>query len=703
MGQTIDGALDRLFEPRSIAIVGASGRDGNPFARPLQYLLQFGYEGAILPINPNYPDLFGVPCYPTLEAAGGSPDLVLVLVPAVAALDVVEQCAKVGAGAAIVFSSGFAEVGEHGRRLQTQMAEVARASGMRLVGPNCQGMYYGPSKVAATFTGAMDGGLPDRTGVAYVGQSGAIGGSVLDLARQRGVGMSAWVSVGNQADLSVAEAALDLVRREEIQVVALYLESIDDGATFIDLAVTAAELDKKLVVLRSGRTAAGQRAAASHTGALTPPGAAFDAAARRCGVIVVDDVDELLDATYVSSRFGRGHGRRTVILTTSGGAGSIAADHLAGLDMELPHLADDLRRNLSTVIPDFGSVDNPVDVTAQLFSKGVHAFGDVCARIAGDPDVDQLAVVLTMVVGAPAEALARDVAEVVDATSTPVHLCWLAGNEQTADARSQLRQMRIPVYDSVHRLAQAASWASVPCDADPYGAPPPEPALELPQLRRPVLTEWQATELLRAAGVPVPQGVLVRDPADAADAVRSVGGLAVLKVQGETILHKTELGLVQLGVTEATAEAVVTTLVAAAGGSRIDGVLVQEQVPQGLELLVGVTAPVPGLPPLLTVGLGGLVAELVGDVASVSLPLARHDIERALLSLKTAPILTGYRGRGAYDLEAAVGAIHGVCRLAGAIGPRLLELEVNPLIVQPGQGGAVAADALLALRPSTAN
>lgn len=687
-----------LLCPRSVAIVGASGRAGNPFARPLQYLLDYGFEGTLLPVNPGYAELHGLRCYPSLSSIGAPPDLVLVLVPAAQAGDVIAEAAEAGAGAAIIFSSGFAEVGPEGRHAQDHLGQLAQRTGMRILGPNCQGVYFEPSRLVATFTGAIGVGLPAPTGVAYVGQSGAIGGSVLDLARERGVGMSAWVSAGNQADLTVPEVALDLVRRDEIDVLALYLETLDDGTTFVELAATAAELDKHLVVLRSGRTAVGQRAAASHTGALSPPGEAFEAVARRHGAVVVDDVDELLDAAHVRSRFGRGRGRRTVVLTSSGGAGAIASDHLTEAGLELPALGPELRTELSAVIPDFGSVENPVDVTAQLFSHGVHAFGDVCARIAADDDVDQLAVVLTMVTGRAADALAADLADLVDGTGIPVHLCWLAGHEQTASARALLRERRIPVHDSVRRLAQAVRWVASSHRRRPSA---PGEAAPLPAIA-PVtttMTEWQAGELLAAAGVPTPRGVLVGDPSEARAAVEAVGGTAVCKVQSPVLMHKSELGLVQLDITVDDAVAVVTKLLEAVAGTPVDGVLVQEQVPPGLELLVGITSTTPGLPPLLTVGMGGVTAELLADVASECLPLDRSDVEALLDRLKSAALLTGYRGRPAPDRDAAVDAITNLARLASALGPRLLELEVNPLIVQPVGGGAMAADALIRLRP----
>lgn len=686
--------LDSLFRPRSIAIVGASSRTGSPGSRPLEYLLELGYNGTILPINPAHEALHGLRCHPSLAALDVVPDVVLVSVPASAAVAVVEESAQLGVGAAIVFSSGFAEASDEGRRAQTMMTEAARASGMRIVGPNCQGVYFGPSKAALTFTGSLSGGAPTDTGVAYIGQSGAIGGSVLDLARPRGLGLTAWVSVGNQADVTVAEAALDLVRRDEIHVAALYLESVDDGATFMELAETAAHLGKKLVVLRGGRTEIGQRAAASHTGALTPPGAAFDAVAARLGVVIVDDIDELVDAAFVMSRFGSGHGRRTVVLSGSGGAGSLAADHFDDAGIELPELPKELRDELSEVIPDFGSVDNPVDVTAQLFTRDAHQFGRICERLANHSEIDQLGVIVNVLTGEPAEAFATDVVRIAAAAPIPVHLCYLASHETTAAPRAILRDGRVPVYDSLRRLAQAARWAATP-PATPRVEPRP---LDLPDVEGVVLTEWRATSLLRAAGVAVPRGVLIQDPAEAVSAVREVGGRAVCKVQSADVLHKTELGFVALGVTEDDARLVVSEMLGRAGAVTVDGVLVQEMLPVGLELLVGVTCPLSGLPPLLTVGLGGIVAELIGDVASTSLPVTRQDVENLVLQLRTSALLTGHRGRDPYDLAGAVDAIHAIASLASTLGARLLELEVNPLIVQSNGGGAVAADALVRLR-----
>ena len=696
MGERLS-SFDRIFEPASVAIVGASGRSGNPFARPLEYLVELGYEGEILPINPGYQELRGLKCYPSLDDLEVTPDLVLVLVPAAAVPAAVESAARLGAGGVIVFSSGFAETGVEGRAAQEQLRSLAGET--RIIGPNCQGIYFAGSKLAATFTGAIQGGLPAPSGVAYVGQSGAIGGSVLDLARAKGVGLSAWVSVGNQIDVTVAEVAHDLVHRPGIDVIAMYIESLDDGAAFVDLAASAAELDKSLVILRSGRTTIGQRAAASHTGAMTPPGAEFEAAARRFGAILVDDVDELLDAASALSRFGRPHGRRTVIVTSSGGAGALAADHLTDAGLELPPLVGDLRQSLASVIPDFGSVENPVDVTAQLFAGGTHAFGAVCRQIAADPDVDQIAVVLTMVTGEAADALAADLVDVIDETATPIHIAWLASEEQTTGARSILRKHRVPVHNSISRMSASARWiaSALPSlrSTGPLGR-----AYDLDDQLSGQLTEWQSGKLLSDFGVPIPAGQLIQTADQAADAVEAVGGRGVLKMQAAQILHKSELGLVRLDVTAANAEAVASELLSAVAAGDREGILVQEQLGSGLELLVSVIRSSSGLPLLLTVGRGGTETELLGDLASISLPADRSEINELLSTLRSAPLLDGFRGRPAFDRDAAVAAIDGIAQLAQALGPKLIEIEINPLIVQAAGNGATAADALINLRPS---
>ncbi|HYH33451.1 MAG TPA: acetate--CoA ligase family protein [Pseudonocardia sp.] len=691
-------ALDRMLRPRGVALVGASGRPGSPMARPLRYLREHGFTGGIHPVNPSYTELEGVPCHPSLAAVPGPVDLVLALVPAPAAAGVVREAGAVGAAGVVVFASGFAETGPAGARLQAELAAAAREAGVRVLGPNCQGLLHAPTGLVATFTAAADRRLRPAGGVAYVGQSGAVGGSILDLSAEMGLGLTAWASTGNQADLDLVEVASALLGEPDVRVLLLYVESVADGTAYLRLARRARNAGKHLVVLRSGRTSAGRRAAASHTGSMLGDDAAFVLASARHGVVLVDDVDELLAVAASLSAAPRPEGRRVAVVTTSGGAGSLAADRCSDADLELPELRTATQDRLRPLIPAFGALANPVDVTAQLFSRGADAFGDVCRIVADDPGVDAVAVVLTMVVGEAGAALAKDLVGTSARLSKPLMVAWLAGQEQTTEGRAVFRAAGIPVFSSVGDLARAAGLVAPP-------RAPAAPAVALPRAVAPdpdriraLLDPPDATALLDATGITRPASRVVRSRQEAADAVAGLGGAAAMKLQAAGLAHKSDVGGVRLDVDSARAADVFDELLAAARAhhvDRVDGVLVQAMVPAGAELVVGATGGRDGFPPLVTVGFGGITTELYADVASGLAPVSPEEAWAMLRRLRAWPLLAGFRGAPARDVRAAVDAVVRVGHAAVAAGPRLAEFEVNPLVVGlPGEG-ATAVDVLV--------
>jgi acyl-CoA synthetase (NDP forming) len=687
--------LDSLLAPRSIAIVGATGKPGSPFGRPLEFLLSH-FDGEVHPVNPKYEEIRGARCYPSLTAIERPVDLAMILVPAGGVEPVVEECCRLGVGTAIIYSSGFAELGPTGRRRQERLVEIARGSNLRLLGPNCQGVIYASRGLVATWTSGVAGGLSEPSGLAYVGQSGAVGGAVLQMARDQGTGLSAWVSVGNEADLTLCEVASALVERDDISVIAAYVESLVDGEQYVRLAARCAELDKGLVLLRAGITEIGRKAAISHTGAMLSADETFDAVARQYGAEVVMDLDQLLDVSAARLRFGRGVGRRVAVLTSSGGAGSLAADHLTLAGLDVPELRPEVQRELRNRIPAFGAVANPVDVTAQLFFGDDPGFIDVGRLLAHQDDIDQLVVVLTVIVGDQATAIVRRLVALAQEAGKPLHFCWLVGEQDTEEARRLLREAGVGSYSAFARLATVARAitrmprirrSAVPDRADGH----------FQHSEDRMVGEWRAGALLDAAGVPRPRSRLVHSPDEAAAAVTHVGGRAVCKVQSPEILHKSDVGGVVLDVTAARARDVVAELLSAHTGRAVDGVLIQEQIRDGLELIVGIVRQRPDLPPLLSVGLGGIVTEVLGDVASEALPCDHDDIEHMLSSLKAGPLLHGFRNRTGYDVPAAVDAIFRIAQASELLGERLEEFEVNPLIVLPAGRGAVAADVLIRL------
>ncbi|MCO1657072.1 acetate--CoA ligase family protein [Pseudonocardia humida] len=700
--RTAGTALEALFRPRAVAILGASGRPGNPFARPLQYLQELGFTGGIHPVNPNYVTLRGIPCHPGLDVLPEPVDLVLMLVAAGEVARQLPAVAAAGAKAAVVFASGFAEVGPDGLALQRQMVATARDHGVRLLGPNCQGVLSVHDRMAATFTAALETGLPRPGDVAYIGQSGAVGGSVLSLARERGLGIGAWTSTGNQADLSALEIGTYLVEDPRIEVLTLYLESPVDGVEYARLVGRARELGKAVLVLRSARSGAGARAAASHTGAIIGPDAAFRAMSAEYGVIEADDVEDFVATAQALSSLPRAAGRRLAVVTTSGGAGSLAADQAEDVGLVVEPLTADTQQRLVEVVPAFGAVTNPVDVTAQMFRNDeVTEFVQVCRTVLADPGVDAVLVALTMVTGQLATRMAAGLAEVWDGADKPMEVVWLAGREQTAEARAMLRDQGRPVLDSPRlatRVLRALVRADPPRSAHPLPVPAAAPAA-LPAAGG-VLTEATGAVLLDALGVARPAGRLVRTGAQAAEVAAELGGPLVLKIQSPGILHKTERGGVRVGVAVDAAATAVDELLAAFAGEDVDGVLVQAMAGSGPELVVGLTNDEPGFPPLLTVGIGGTATELYRDTVSRLAPVDPAQAEAMVRALRAAPLLTGHRGAPGHDLAAAARAIALLSSLAVELGDRLAELEINPLRLGDGGATAVALDFLMRLHPT---
>ncbi|WP_212567138.1 acetate--CoA ligase family protein [Pseudonocardia sp. Ae150A_Ps1] len=685
---------ERMFRPRGVAVLGATGRPDSPMARPLRWLAERGFAGAVRPVNPKYDELAGLPCFPSLADVPGPVDLVLAMVPAPHAEAAVREAGAAGAAAVVVFASGFAETGPEGADLQHALVRAGRESGVRVLGPNCQGVIYPPARLFATFTAAADRPLTGTSGIAYAGQSGAVGGSVLDLAAEQGLDLTAWVSTGNQADVDVAEVGRFLVRQPEVSVLAVYLEAVQDGAAYARLAAEAAASGTALVVLRSGRSESGRRAAVSHTGAMLGDDTAFRLVSHRHGVVLVDDVDELLAAATALRGGPRPRGRRIAAVTTSGGAGILAADRCESTALELPGLAPETRAKLARVVPEFGALANPVDVTAQLFNRDDRAFGDVCSIVCADPSVDALMVLLTMVVGDQATDLAEDLAGAMAGTDVPCSVVWLAAADRTTEARATLRRAGIPVFSSIAVAARVAGALAPPATADtpllPAGDAVPGPA------HRPPRTDGWA--LLRRTGVPAPASAEVRRRDEVLPAARDLAGAVgtvVMKAVAPGLEHKTDAGGVRLGVPVASAADVFDEL--SARVPELEAVLVQEAVPPGLELLVGVAGARDGWPPVVTVGLGGTATEVHRDVATALVPTTPDEARGLLRELRSWPLLAGHRGAPPRDVDAVVDVL---VRLGAAVAdrPDIEELEINPLIVGAAGDGVVAVDVLVTTR-----
>jgi acyl-CoA synthetase (NDP forming) len=684
--------MSKLFAPSGVAVIGASPKASSMGRSLLKALTLHRFPGNIAAVNPGHADIDGTPCFPSLGDVPFDVDLALLFVPAAGIADAVMAAGECGVGAAVVFSSGFAETGEAGRLAQEQLAQTCRSAGVRLLGPNCQGFVDFRSGLAATFSPAVLGAdRNDLSPVAYIGQSGAIGGSFFDLARARGVTPTAWVSTGNEVDLTAVETATDLASSGDFDLLCLYLERVPEGRSWFDLLDTAAATGTRLAVLRSGRSESGRRAAASHTGALVGDDAAFDLSCQHSGVLVVGDVDELVDLAVSVRRSRTILGRGVGVVTTSGGAGGLAADHLEDHGLHVPQLSTATTQRLREVLPAFAGLGNPVDVTAELMMRRPEGLHEVCQILAEDPAIAQVLLVLTNVVG----EMALSMADAIKATGDlQITVAYLAAADQIGEALQRLRAGGAVPHSSIGAAVAAMAHALQP------QRPAPRSHAAGPRRPPPVATsstEWGATPLLDWAGVAHPFAALAASPSEAAGLAMRGSSTVVLKVQSPQVLHKSEHGAVRIGVEPhdagAAAQQMLDRVNAEVPGAQIEGILVQGMAREGSELLVGVRAGQQGYPPTITVGLGGTSVEIYGDVATAFAPVTVEQAHDLLSSLRGAALLSGFRGSSPRDVDAAAAAIAALSQLGSV--PDLLVVEVNPLIVHEAGCGATAVDVLL--------
>ncbi|MFO1328804.1 MAG: acetate--CoA ligase family protein [Rubrivivax sp.] len=693
-----DPRLEGLLRPRSIALIGASADLGKINGRPLKHLLGKGYAGRILPVNPKYGQIAGLPCVPTIDALPEAADLAVVMVPAAEVVASVQALGRRGVGAAVVFSSGFGEMGPEGKRLEAELAIVARASGVRLLGPNCLGFVNAFENVYATFSQYADG--PTGAGpIAFVTQSGAFGTAIAALVRQRGLGLGYFVNTGNQADLSFAELMSEVVDDPRIRVCAGYLEGLDDGAALVTLAERCRSLGKPLVLTKVGRLAAGARAAASHTGSLAVPDAVFDAVLRQHGVLRARNEEQMLDMLEALAQPRAALGPGLGIATQSGGAGVMMADRAEELGLQVPTLTPAVQQRVAAVMPAFGAAGNPVDVTGQFVARP-ELLREAVLALMDDPQV-HVGIVWLQLMTAHVDTLVPLFEAIHAATTKPLFVCWVAA---PPEALQRLRAAGIVVYGAGERAVEGAAalvaWHdTMRREAEPLPALPPPawPAPPAPGVQPTV----QATEWLRAAGVPMAPVALAVDEDAAVAAWRAFGAPVALKIESPELTHKTEVGGVLLHLNDEAAlrqawRTLMANVRAQSPQARIDGAVVQPMAGGHLELVVGVQRdPVFGM--VVMVGFGGVWVEVLKDVSFRRAPFGPDEAQRMLAELRLAPLLDGVRGQPAVDRGAVARLLSSLSGWAATMAPWLAELDLNPIRV--GREGPVAVDCVMVLRP----
>jgi len=694
--------LHAALDPASIAIVGASDNPHKVGGRPILYMKRYGYRGTIYPINPARAEVQGLKAYADLAALPAAPEMAIVAVAGEEAVRAVEACAARGVKVAVVMASGFGEVGAAGKVLQDRMLTAARGAGMRMIGPNCQGIANLASGTIASFSTMFHEIEPQDGPVAIVSQSGACAAAIYVLARQRGLAVRHAHATGNEADVTVSDLALEVVRDPGVGLVLLYLEAIPNPAVLAQAAEQARRRNVAIVAVKAGRTASGQKAASSHTGALASEDRVVDAFLAKHGIWRADDPHALVSAGHLYLKGWRPRNERIVVVSNSGASCVMAADAAEAFGLPLAALSPATREKMKAVLPGFATAVNPIDVTGALLGNS-DQFGRLLPVIAEGVDADlMLAAIPIAGAGYDLPRYARDFAAHSAATG-----CAVAVAATQAEVRREFEQAGLPAFErereAMQALAQLARHAAllraVPASAAAQDKLPTLPTLPTIAPGGRFIGEAQSLALLGGAGLEVIAHRLCTSEAEVRAAFAALGGPVALKACSPDAPHKTELGLVALGVADADAAArefVRQRLRLESIEARFEGAIVARMADKGRELALGARID-PQFGPVVMIGDGGIYLEALKDFVLLLPPFDAAEARAALARLRIAPLLAGVRGEAPRDLDALAQM---AVRLGAAIvawQDRVISIDVNPVMVYAAGEGAVALDALIEL------
>jgi len=693
--------LDPILKPRSIAVIGASRMSNTIGHQIFANLLQYGFTGAVYPVNPNASSIQSVRAYPNIGALPEPIDLAVIVVPKERVLEVARGCGQSGVKGLVVISAGFREIGGVGVDRERQLVDIVREYGMRMVGPNCMGVLNTDPSVSmnATFAPAM----PPPGRAAFVSQSGALGLNVVDHAAEYGIGISQFVSIGNKPDVSGNDLLAAWEHDPTVGVILMYVESFGNPRRFLELASRITRL-KPIIAVKSGRSKVGARAASSHTGALAASDAAVNALLTQAGVLRAESIEELFDMAMAFTDRPLPRSRRTAVVTNSGGPAILAADALETRGLELQELQQATVAQLKPLFPEEASIRNPLDMIASATPANYRTALEAVLR---DPGVDSALAVFVPPLG----VRQQDVAEaIVAAAATNVHkpvLAVLMGREGLPQGRTELHKAGIPAYvfpESAARglaaLCRQREWIGRPVEQAPvFEVDRARAAGALANGRTGAarkLGEFEALELLAAYGVPVAAARVANDPDEAARVAIQIGFPVVIKAIAPQLAHKTDVGAVRLDLNSPQQVAAAAREAISAVGRAIgDGkgapprILVQRMVSSGRETIVGVSRD-PAFGPLVMFGLGGIYVEAVKDVVFRVAPIQPLDARDMIRSIRGVAVLDGVRGAPPVDFAALGDVLLRISQLA-MDHPEIAELDVNPLLALPS--GVVAVDA----------
>ncbi|WP_045573115.1 acetate--CoA ligase family protein [Desulfosporosinus sp. I2] len=695
-----------FMEPTGVAIIGASQDFKTINGKILKYLLKHKYHGQIYPVNPKYQEIEGLTCYSSVGAISEQVDLALIAVTAARVPGILRDCGAKGIKRAVIFSSGFAETGAEGKVIQEDINKIAQEFQMRIIGPNCLGILNVSSGLIASFSASMELDSIKAGPVALVSQSGAVGFMLFNLLQEAGVGVNYVITTGNEADVTAGEGLAYVVENSDTKVILTYLEGLRDGESFKKTAERAAEAGKPIIALKVGNSVSGQKAAATHTAALTGSGAAYKSYFDKMGIIQANDSDDIIDLAQAFVPGKLPQGARIGIVTMSGGVGILLADRSEEWGLQVPQLSEALQEEVRKVIPAFGCAQNPVDVTAQSLNQG-EEFKKCLKILLASDELDMLIVAITMATGKLAEKIGLDIVDAALGTEKPLIVSWSVG-QVAKPGFDVLKDAGVPLYNSPARAAKAIGalhrYASF---KRAWKVPVSD---EINQIRQAkiqqvlkessqALSEHATKELLELYELPVTKEYVAKSAEEAVAIAEKMGYPVVMKIDSPDILHKTEAGGVAVNISSAQEVETKFLEIMERGlvynpQAKINGILIQEQVPPGVEVIIGLQRD-PVLGTQIMFGLGGIFVEVLKDVVLKPVPLSRTDAHKMLEDIKGAALLKGVRGRPAVDQEALVEILLGVSQLAVESEDTLLSLDINPVTVLVEGKGAKILDGVL--------
>jgi len=693
--------LDALIAPRSVAVIGASEDPDRIGGRPLSYMRAAGFQGQVFPVNPNRASVQGLAAYPSIRDVPTAPDVCVVAVQASLVPEVLEQCAERGSRAAVVFSAGFAETGEDGRRAQERVAEIGSRTGMRILGPNCLGVFNAATGWMGTFASPFRQAPPLPGTISIASQSGAVGSELFSLLRRRGLATGTWITTGNESDVDVADAIAFLVEDAGTNVVVAYGEGVARGRALRAALERAAEAGKPVIFMKTGRSQAGAAAVRSHTAALAGSDRVYGALFRQLGVIRVATFEELVDAAYIATFPQRPKRRRLALMTISGGVGVQMADAAADFGLEVPELSERTQRELKALVP-FTSGRNPCDVTAQVFND-IGLVSRYLRIMLADGDFDAAVLFLTMVVAS--EDTSRRLIAELDGVMKEFQDTILIISLLAPPPITELYEAAgCPLFQDPTRAVRAAEVLCRLSESRTRRAPArvvdvPAGARRLtghsragPGAAATAMTEHESMRVLEGWGVPCAARRVVHSEEEAVSAAQELGGSVALKLASPGVVHKSDVGGVLLDVTgEKAVREGYRTLVQRGGHPTV---LVAAMAPAGVEAVVGVSRD-PTFGPAVMVGLGGVLVEVLDDVAFRLAPFGLDEARRMIDELKGARLFRGFRGAPVADVDALAVLLTRMSAFATAEEGNCVSVDLNPVRVLPQGQGVLVLDALI--------